>query len=216
MALVRKSPNSNANLSVGPKGNWGISPAPGTLVVPKFEKWAVKVTIDDKGEWVTQSLPLEYTTEFVHMYDATSASSLNRFASDNQNILVAYDDGLYNDITAVKREFPGHIVTSVAVHFGDKADWIDCEPGDVNAAQAIASWQEKLTKGIYADKSIWNSILSEVQEREKALKRKCLKWIADPNPNNVAHIPNWADACQYGFDGTYDVSLIRTSIIHLL
>jgi len=216
MALVRKSPNSNAEISVGPKGNWSINHTPGTLVVPKFEKWASKVTINDHGEWTVSSLPLEFSTEFVHMYDATSSKNLTRFASDNWNILVAYDDGLFNDVAAVKKEFPGHLVTTVAVHLGDRADWIDCEAGNATQAEAIAAWQEELVKGIYADKSDWDLMLGEVQAREKTLKRKCLKWIADPNPNNVPHIPSWADACQYGFDSIYDVSLIRTSILREL
>lgn len=202
-------------------GKWHIEGTAGVKVVPAGVKWAARITESHTGEWEVTPLPIEHDPvpppTFLHIYDATNPKSLTRFAADSHNILVAYNDGLFNDLTEARALFPNNHIFDVCVKYGDKANFADTEPGNMTQSQAIASWLRELVNGIYADISDWEIMLPVITEHEKTLNRKCVKWIADPNPNNVPHIPAWADICQYGFDGTFDISLARyESIAHLL
>lgn len=216
-------PSSDFKGSVNERGDWLVEGTQGVIVVPAGIRWAVKLTIDHNGKWVPSPLPAENDPntqpkpEFVHLYDSTNPQSLIPFASDTHNVLIAYKDGLFNDLNQARKMFPHDIILTVVVRFGDTGNFGDCEAGDLSEGEAIAMWESKLTDGIYADLSTWTAMLTVVQNLEKKRDRKCIKWVADPNPNNVPHIPAWADICQYGFDGTFDVSLARyASIAHLL
>lgn len=172
--------------------------------------WEARIAQDrDTGHWSIHPLPAGHKEPaLVKVFDSVTAGNLLRVVTSASEGVVGYNDGRFKNTAEIEKLFPGHRVATVVVKFGDKGTYGDCESGDMSQSQAIASWLQGFTQGIYANKSTWEVLLPVVSEHEKA-HGHCKKWVADPNPNNVPHIPVWADGCQYGFDSGFDVSLCR-------
>jgi hypothetical protein len=159
--------------------------------------------------------------EYVRMYDGVTISALGRVMSSSSDLVAAYDDGLYDNVAAARKDYPNHHVVTIAIHPTDAGDFLDVEPGCCWPPADAKLWLDARRKagakfiGIYGDRDTWN----QLQAVPGIDLRGVVKWIADQN--GVAHIPPGFDGCQY--DGSaldsklhYDVSLFKTSALRNL
>lgn len=165
----------------------------------------------------TQPKPVR-VPEFVRVYDGVTISALGRVMSTSSDLVAAYDDGRYDNLTAARKDYPGHKVLTIAIRPTDPADFLDVEPGCCWPPANAKGWLERRRHagakliGLYGDKDTWDAL-----EAVPGIDlRGVIKWLADQN--GIAHIPAGYDGCQY--DGSaldsklqYDVSLFKTSAL---
>lgn len=155
------------------------------------------------GKWTIESAPFIVTSDpkpaqhFVTVYDSTTVETIGRLSSSSEEAVAAYDDGLFDNLAEAKRLYPNHHVLSICVRFGDRADYADTEKGNMSVDQAVRSFQLKLVRGIYADRSTWDNQIVPILRRTGL---KPFRWVADWTGH--PHLPLLADgvradACQW-------------------
>lgn len=147
--------------------------------------------------------PKKKVPRYVTVYDSTRVSGIGRIAATSPDAVAAYDDGLYDNVEAMRKAYPNHRVVTIAVRYGDRADYADCEKGDFTIPQAIAAWKKSEVKGIYAAGDDFHTLNTLLRSESKQPK----KWLADPTGR--AHLPVGFDGCQYDWEGNRDVSLVN-------
>jgi hypothetical protein len=135
--------------------------------------------------------------------DAVTAGNLN----PNSQYGVYYADGAFANLTAVRARLPHAKLYGITVfgRLGPDVFACDCERGDMSVPQAEA-WvaaQVRLNVPlvcVYASLDVWEKqgLLNTLAKYGRRIKR----WVA--HYNNVAQIPEWADADQFADPGPVD------------
>lgn len=159
--------------------------------------------------------------EFVRVYDGVTIGALGRVMSSSSDLVAAYDDGHYDNLAAARKDYPGHIVLTIAISPFDPAEFLDVEPGCCWPPANAKGWLERRRQagakliGLYGDADTWAQLVAV----PGIDLRGVIKWLADQN--GIAHIPAGYDGCQY--DGSaldsrlqYDVSLFKASALRAL
>jgi hypothetical protein len=158
--------------------------------------------------------PLEY----VKVFDSVNIGAVGRLLSTSGDLVAAYDNGLYNNLSLARHDYPGHRIVTISVTPALGGDFLDVEPGCCWPPADAKAWLEERRRagarfiGLYADRDAWDQL-----EAVPGIDlRGVIKWVADQT--GIPHIPPGFDACQY--DGSaldhnlrYDVSLFKVSAL---
>jgi hypothetical protein len=148
------------------------------------------------------------------MYDCTNVTSLPAGA----DAYAGYVDGLFANLTAIKRRFAGsgaHFL-SIAVFASDDADCLDIEAGDATNAQAPGWVNRRLTGGafrpcLYTSVSNVDALMTTLNET--GISRAEIRlWSAHYGQGQHICGPGTCRQAQHACDGTQwtDVALGRS------
>lgn len=145
-------------------------------------------------------------------YDSVTTTDL----PGGGDVYLAYIDGAYANLDAVRRRFPHATIITVTVTGRAGAHCCDQEKGDLTPAGAVAWAQREIAAGrhpiIYTEASTWGTC--KTLARKAGLRRKVQWYIADYD--GVATIPRGAIGKQYRdphtSGGHFDVSVFADHI----
>lgn len=193
----------------------------GAIHIPTAKKAAKKAAKVVKPKPKRAPAP---APKFTTMFDATNLRGVPRIASTSQDVIAAYDDGEFNNISQARALYPGHRHLTIGVRETDPADMLDSEPGNTGStpqerAQAVVRWIKRRQAararfiGVYADGSDWTFIADEMRREKISVTPlseggPCFKLIADPTGH--PHIPEGFDGCQYLWEKQFDESIVYT------
>lgn len=135
----------------------------------------------------------------ITLLDSVTSSAFGRLASTSPDALAGYDDGRFNNIAQIEREYPNHRHLAIAVFASDDGDCLDIETGDARPEDAPGWLRRQHARGIarpwlYANESTWPLVTERLQQAGIA-RASFVKWVAVFNEQ--ANLQDDWDAHQY-------------------
>lgn len=135
----------------------------------------------------------------ITMLDTVDPGVIGRLASTSPTAVAGYDDGLYNDIAQLEREYPAHHHLSICVFAWDNGDCLDIENGDATPAEAPGWVRRQHARGesrpcLYANESTMPAVKFHLDQA--GIPRQSVRlWVA--HYDGIAEVPAGYDAKQY-------------------
>jgi hypothetical protein len=135
----------------------------------------------------------------ITILDSVNPSAFGRLATTSTDALAGYDDGRFNDIGQIERNYPGHRHQAIAVFASDNGDWLDIETSDATPSQAPGWVRRQHARGLARPGLYAN--LSTMAAVERALAaagvaRNSVRLIV-AHYDGIAQVPAGYDAKQY-------------------
>lgn len=135
----------------------------------------------------------------ITILDSVNPSAFGRLATTSTDALAGYDDGRFNDIAQIERNYPGHRHQAIAVFASDNGDWLDVETFDATPSQA-PGWVRRqharglARPGVYANQSTMPAVQRALEAA--GIARNSVRLIV-AHYDGIPQIPAGFDAKQY-------------------